>query len=657
MGVSAEKPLVRPRRSLTLATRMMLLSMGVSGALAFGLTWLGYRKAATGLRAKARLALDSEGLLTTTVVDNWISERLTTLRGVASLRSVRTVLDTAASLAREDVNATNGALADISAVATEIETIDVIDLRGGLVASTTQEQDSGEVAQQAVLQAALGGKEFVSGLSVSPSSGGPCIYTAVPAHGSNGKVVGAVRARESVNRMQTLVTAVHTRMGESAQGVLLDANGLVIAHSGGPELRLRPGPPELGSQKEHPPGAREIDERRVFNWEVSGQTHVTVAAPLQQMGWTYYAALPLAEVERDARDFLRQAVVAALIGLAAAFCLSLLVARRVVHAVKKLIEVSRQIVARNDLSQRLEVTSDDEVGQLTESFARMVDALRDALTTLQSASGAMLEAADQMRVTTESERDFLARQATALQQTQVTAQEIKQTSALASEKANKVLRAAEDASQMGSSGEAVVEQSIGGLAAIQSQTGEIGERIRSLQESAKQIGGITSTVKDLADQSNMLALNAAIEAVRSGEHGKGFAVVAREIRSLADQSIEATRQVGSVLARLGSSIESAVKMAEHGTRAIAEDLSRVRQSGDNLRGMLAIARDNVDSARQIAAAVSQQDTGIQQIFVAVTDQLTMMQETQQRLDRATTASAAVREQAARVTQLLARYLI
>ncbi|HYS10426.1 MAG TPA: methyl-accepting chemotaxis protein, partial [Myxococcales bacterium] len=477
---------------------MMLLSMGVSGALAFGLTWLGYRKAATGLRAKARLALDSEGLLTTTVVDNWISERLTTLRGVASLRSVRTVLDTAASLAREDVNATNGALADISAVATEIETIDVIDLRGGLVASTTHEQDSGEVAQQAVLQAALGGKEFVSGLSVSPSSGGPCIYTAVPAHGSNGKVVGAVRARESVNRMQTLVTAVHTRMGESAQGVLLDANGLVIAHSGGPELRLRPGPPELGSQKEHPPGAREIDERRVFNWEVSGQTHVTVAAPLQQMGWTYYAALPLAEVESDARDFLRQAVVAALIGLAAAFCLSLLVARRVVHAVKKLIEVSRQIVDRNDLSQRLEVTSDDEVGQLAESFARMVDALRDALTTLQSASGAMLEAADQMRVTTESERDFLARQATALQQTQVTAQEIKQTSALASEKANKVLRAAEDASQMGRSGEAVVEQSIGGLAAIQSQTGEIGERIRSLEESAKQIGGITSTVKDLA---------------------------------------------------------------------------------------------------------------------------------------------------------------
>ena len=69
-----------------------------------------------------------------------------------------------------------------------------------------------------------------------------------------------------------------------------------------------------------------------------------------------------------------------------------------------------------------------------------------------------------------------------------------------------------------------------------------------------------------------------------------FTGVSREIRSLADQSIEATRQVGDVLAGLGTSIASAVKMADHGTRAIGEDLSRVRQSGNHLRGMLAITR-------------------------------------------------------------------
>src|SRR5581483_5057036 len=140
------------------------------------------------------------------------------------------------------------------------------------------------------------------------------------------------------------------------------------------------------------------------------------------------------------------------------------------------------------------------------------------------------------------------------------------------------------------------EKSLGGLTEIRAQVDEIAQKIAQLSERTQQIGGITQTVKDLADQSNMLALNAAIEAVRSGEHGKGFAVVAREIRSLADQSIAATRPVGEILDTLGGSIQSAVQMTEQGSRAIGDGLSRVKDSGDNLRGLLALTRENVDSA-------------------------------------------------------------
>jgi methyl-accepting chemotaxis protein len=111
----------------------------------------------------------------------------------------------------------------------------------------------------------------------------------------------------------------------------------------------------------------------------------------------------------------------------------------------------------------------------------------------------------------------------------------------------------------------------------------VGERIRAVGDSARQIGSITGTVKDLADQSNMLALNAAIEAVRSGEHGKGFAVVAREIRSLADQSIAATRRVSEILEALGASIQSAVTISDQGDRAVGDGLVRVQASGENMR--------------------------------------------------------------------------
>jgi methyl-accepting chemotaxis protein len=329
----------------------------------------------------------------------------------------------------------------------------------------------------------------------------------------------------------------------------------------------------------------------------------------------------------------------------------------VVRSIRQLIDASRRIVERNDLTQRIESDSDDEVGQLADSFSLMVDALRNALTALQSTSNSLVDAAQQLHETTEAEREMLNRQASALQETQVTAQEIKQTSALAAEKARTVVEAADHADQIGRSGEGAVQQSINGLASIQTQTSEIGSRIQTLSDSARQIGGITDTVKDLADQSNMLALNAAIEAVRSGEHGKGFTVVAREIRSLADQSIAATRRVGEILATLTGSIRSAVAMSEQGGQTIEAGLIRVKESGDNLRGLLEITRQNVESARQIAAAVRQQDTGIQQIFAAVTDQLAMMEQTQQRLESTTAASTAVREQASRVSQLLAHYRI
>src|SRR5205807_7876883 len=113
-------------------------------------------------------------------------------------------------------------------------------------------------------------------------------------------------------------------------------------------------------------------------------------------------------------------------------------------------------------------------------------------------------------------------------------------------------------------------------------------KITQLSERTQQIGGITQTVKDLADQSNMLALNAAIEAVRSGEHGKGFAVVAREIRSLADQSIQATNRVREILEDISGAIRSAVQITEAGKQRMESGLVQMKSSGENLRELSSI---------------------------------------------------------------------
>jgi len=298
------------------------------------------------------------------------------------------------------------------------------------------------------------------------------------------------------------------------------------------------------------------------------------------------------------------------------------------------------------------VESNDEVGELSEAFAQMVARLKQVVGALQESVQLLSEAGRELSSSTSEQSETITRQATALQETQVTAQEIKQTSLLAAQKAEMVIRLAEKADGVSSQGEAAIERSLGGLTDIRSQVDEIATKIATLSDRTQQIGSITATVKDLADQSNMLALNAAIEAVRSGEHGKGFAVVAREIRSLADQSIQATNRVREILDDIGSAIHATVQVAERGSQKIDGGLLQVRSSGENLRELSGIVKDNSAAVRQIAAAVSQQNAGITQIFGAVTDQTRMMDETMRRLETTTQAAEVLQSLSQRVSDVL-----
>ncbi|AGC47927.1 methyl-accepting chemotaxis protein [Myxococcus stipitatus DSM 14675] len=305
--------------------------------------------------------------------------------------------------------------------------------------------------------------------------------------------------------------------------------------------------------------------------------------------------------------------------------------RSIVRPMRELTEVTSHIVESGDLTRPIQVKSGDEVGRLANSFAQMVARLREVTLNLQQAAQALTQSTEHLNTSSTEQAQTISRQAAALQETQVTAQEIKQTSMLAAQKAESVLSVAERADALARSGEAAIEQTMAGLNDIRVQVGEIAQKILELGERTQQIGGITQTVKDLADQSNMLALNAAIESVRSGEHGKGFGVVAREIRALADQSIQATTRVRELLDDIANSVTAAVRITERGAERMESGLTQVRTSGQNLRELSSIVQDNAAAVRQIAAAVSQQNVGINQITLAVNDLSKMMDETVSRI--------------------------
>jgi methyl-accepting chemotaxis protein len=310
-------------------------------------------------------------------------------------------------------------------------------------------------------------------------------------------------------------------------------------------------------------------------------------------------------------------------GLVAAFITGTLITRPIVL----LRHATERIVKAGDLTQKIEITTQDEVGQLAATFAQMVERLRSVPISMRESATKLTETVDRLTASTAEQGQAVTRQAAGLQETQVTAQEIRQTSVMAAQKAQGILLIAERAEEVSASGEKSIEESRKGLNDIRALVDEIARKINQLGERTHQIGTITDAVKDLADQSNMLALNAAIEAVRSGEHGRAFSVVAREIRALADQSIQSTNRAREILEDIGAAVREAVAITEKGAQRMEAGLIEVGRSGDNLRELSGIVKESSSAVRQIAAAVAQQNAGISQIFTAVTDLSHLMDET------------------------------
>jgi methyl-accepting chemotaxis protein len=358
-----------------------------------------------------------------------------------------------------------------------------------------------------------------------------------------------------------------------------------------------------------------------------------VAAPVAEKGRLGTVHVGMAREFIDAKvAALRADMLLFALGLVACgVVLAALFGRSIVRPLAELTSVAGHIVESGDLTRRIQVRGDDEVGRLARSFAQLVDNLREVTINLQQAAVALTQSTDHLNASSTEQAQTISRQAAALQETQVTAQEIKQTSTLAAQKAEAVLSVAERADHLARAGETSIEQTMAGLNDIRDQVVEIANKILELGERTRQIGGITQTVKDLADQSNMLALNAAIEAVRSGEHGKGFSVVAREIRALADQSIQATTRVRELLDDVGTSVTAAVSITERGAERIEAGVAQARASGQNLKELSSIVQDNAAAVRQIAAAVNQQNVGINQITLAVNDLSRMMDDTVARI--------------------------
>ncbi|MFA6921816.1 MAG: methyl-accepting chemotaxis protein [Gallionella sp.] len=210
-----------------------------------------------------------------------------------------------------------------------------------------------------------------------------------------------------------------------------------------------------------------------------------------------------------------------------------------------------------------------------------------------------------------------AETASAVSETTATVEEVKQTAQVSSQKARLVSESAQKASQVSRDGRKSVEEAVAGMQRIQEQMESIAESIVRLSEQSQAIGEIIATVNDLAEQSNLLAVNAAIEAAKAGEQGKGFAVVAQEVKSLAEQSRQATAQVRTILGDIQRATSMAVLSTEQGNKAVQAGMKQTTETGESIRLLSDSIAEAAQAATQIAASSQQQMVGMDQVALAM----------------------------------------
>jgi methyl-accepting chemotaxis protein len=300
--------------------------------------------------------------------------------------------------------------------------------------------------------------------------------------------------------------------------------------------------------------------------------------------------------------------------------------RSTVQPLNAMVEVAQR-VAEGNLTVQVDASRKDELGLLARALGEMKDALNRSLSTVRVSAESIAMSSGEVAAGSSDLSGRTEQMASSLEQTSATMQALTDTVRQNAEATRQASQLAVSASEVADRGGAVVSQVV--------------STMDEINQASRKIADIIGVIDGIAFQTNILALNAAVEAARAGEQGRGFAVVASEVRSLAQRSAEAAREIKVLI---GSSVER----VDAGARLVGD-------AGDTMREIVSAVQRVSDIIQEISTATQEQSTSLMEVGQAVQRLDEVTQQNAALVEQSSAASESLREQAGSLQQVVAQF--